>query len=312
MGGRWSAVQRLAGRDAADPRLAVAPDRRVVLVWTTLAATGPGSTGAAWRSQGQPFADLTTMTRPAPGLMPGEAPQSDNGALFDARGRAYLWSSCDGVVRMAEPGSRRLALLQVAPRHVLGFTVSVTASGRGLASWVDSACATDPVAGSRPGPLRMRLLRDGAFGPATTLIGGLADPASFLAWGTSAIALAGDGSLFTAWRGSANGPVVIRVGADGTPGAVTPTTDGRVPQLADAGGNLLLTMPYAGVVVRPRTGADEPFDKGGPENTGMGASPAVVPHGRGFAVVWDPDLRTGADNRVVSPKRRLSVSFWRP
>jgi hypothetical protein len=38
----------------------------------------------------------------------------------------------------------------------------------------------------------------------------------------------------------------------------------------------------------------------------------VDPNVRGIGVVWDPDLRTGADNRVTSPAKRLSVSLWHP
>lgn len=312
--GRWSAPQRIVAAGTSGAELAVSPDRRVLLAWTNVTGLGPGSTGVAWRRPGRPFSGAATLRRPAPGLMPGEAPQSDNGAIFDGRGRAYLWGTCDGVVRTAEPGSRRLALVQATPGRTLGFSFSVTGTGtgRGLASWIDSRCATDPAAGSAPGPVRMRPIRDGAFGPPVTLGAGVADPASFLGSGTTAIALAGDGSLVTAWASSSPTPVVMAVDGAGRPGAVTPASGGRLPYAADAGGNVLWTAPYVGFVARPRGGVEEPFDHGGPDHAGMGATAAAAPHDRGFGLVWDPDLRTGPDQRATSPAKRLSVSFWTP
>ena len=101
--GRWSRSQVIARRYAVLPTLAVAPDRRVLLVWTVDSPTGEGRTGIAWRSPGHRFSRAQFRRRPAPGLMPGESPQSRNGAAFDGRGRAYVWTTCDGVVGITSP-----------------------------------------------------------------------------------------------------------------------------------------------------------------------------------------------------------------
>jgi hypothetical protein len=315
--GRWSAPQLIAPRDAFGPALAVSPDRRVLLAWTNTSATGPGSTGVAWRIPPHRFIRRTSLRRPAPRLVPGEAPQSDVGATFDARGRAYVWGSCDGVIRVARPRSRRLDRVEVAPGPVLGLSLSATGGGSGLASWVDSRCTSDPAAGSEPGPVLVRALGSGTFGPPVTLTIGPMQSTALVAWSTQVIALAGDGSLVTAWATTPSSPqqVAVSLDAQGRLSAVTALTDGRVPRAADAGGNLILSAPYVGFAVRPRSGGpDEPFDKGGsgPDAAAIGASAAVAANGRGFGALWDPDLTFGPDHRAVTPAKRLSVSRWTP
>jgi hypothetical protein len=303
--GRWATPQLIARRDAFGPQLAVSPDRRVLLVWTNVSALGPGSTGIAWRTPGHRFAGRETLRRPAPVLMPGEAPQSDVGAAFDARGRAYVWGTCDGTVRVAPSHSRRLRVVRVSSGRALGLSLSVTGNGNGVVSWIDSRCTSDPAAGSEPGPLRVRALRTGTFGPPVT--------AALVGRSTSAIALAGDGSLVTAWSDVPD-QVVLNLDERGALRALTPITDGRIPFAADAFGNLIYSAPYVGFVVRPRAGVDEPFDKGGVGATApaIGASATAATNGRGFGVLWDPDLTFGSDHMAVTPANRFSVSLWRP
>jgi hypothetical protein len=288
--GRWSAPQLIARRRAAGPELAVSPDRRVLLVWTNLSDTGPGSTGVAWREPGRAFTASTRLARPAPGLMPGEAPQSDNGVTFDARGRAYLWSTCDGVLRVARAGSRSLRLVRVTAGRALGLYFSVTPSGRGLATWADSRCTTDPAAGSEPGPVHVRAFRSGAFGPRLDLTG--ASGEHLTGRTTGALALPGAGALVLAFAESR--PVQVGLDADGVQQSVSEVADWRIPFAADAGGSVILPAPHAGLVVRNADGSEEPLPDGGP------ASAAAVPNGRGFAAVWAPD------------ERRLRVALWRP
>jgi hypothetical protein len=92
--GRFSRPQLITRRRRAVlPTLAVARDRRVLLVWTVDTATGAGGrTGIAWRRPGHRFSRALLLRHPAPRLMAGELPQSDNGAAFDACGRpATAW-----------------------------------------------------------------------------------------------------------------------------------------------------------------------------------------------------------------------------
>ena len=312
--GRWSAPQLIARGFPVGPLLAVSPRGRVLLVWTDV--SGLGSTGVAWRVPGHRFSSRKTLHRPAPGLMPGEAPQSDVGATFDALDRAYVWGTCDGVVRVTRPHSRHLKLVRLTSGTAVGVSLAVTGSGRGLASWVDSKCSSDPAAGSLPGPVRVRALRSGTFGPPVTLTTGPQQSTPLItSSATHAIALAGDGNLVTTWEMNPPSPhqVTVSLDARGALGAVTPITGARIPFAADARGNLGLTAPFVGFVVRPRRGAEEPFDKGGsgPNAPAIGAGAAVAANGQGFGVIWDPDL-TFSDHVAVSPATRLSVSLWRP
>lgn len=310
--GRWSAPQLIAGRSTFGPALAVSRNRTVLIVWTNTTRAGPGSTGVAWRSPGHGFASRRTLTRPRPGLVGGGySPQSDNGAAFDARGNAYLWSSCDGVVRSARPRSRRLSLVKLADTRVHGFDLAVADNRRGIAAWSDGGCTTDITAGSEPGPVRASAMRAGTFGAAVTLS---ADE-SELSWGgTRAIAIAGDGALVT-WPRAAGLRVgetfLVVFGADGMPATRSVIGGGREPIGADGGGDLLFAAPYVGLIARPRGGSDEPMDRWGLAPGGSG-SLAIATTGRGFGTVWDPDTRIGPGYQVISPAKRLSISLWRP
>ena len=282
--GRWTAPQLIAARNASGPVLAVSPQRRVLLAWTNVSKYGSGSTGVAWRTPGHAFSRALTLARPAPTLMPGEAPQSDVGAAFDARGRAYLWGTCDGVVRIAGAKSRKLALTAVAPGRALGFSLSVTGNGDGLASWIDSRCTSDAAAGPEPGTLHARLLRAGAF-TAPLTFGTAANT-------TQAFALAGRAGLISGWAFANR--TLWALDAQGALRSTTTIDTTRFPLAVDAGGDLLFTAPYAGVAVRPPGGSDQPFDKG------YAGATAVAPNARRFAAVWAPS------------RTRLGVSVWRP
>jgi hypothetical protein len=288
----WSAP-RLIARNAFGPVLAVSRQRRVLLAWTNLSKYGPGSTGVAWRTPGTAFSKPVTLTRPAPTLMPGEAPQSDVGATFDAAGRAYLWGTCDGVVRVAASGSRKLGLVSVVPGRALGFSFSIARDGHGLASWVDSRCTSDAAAGAEPGPLRVRMFSAGAFAPSVTLGTGSSS--------TQAIALAGVGSLVSGWAFTDR--MLWSFDAQGALQSTQAITETNLPLAADAGGDLLVTAPAGGLTVHTSDGRADAL--------GHGGTAAAASSGRGFAVVRDPDVTFGADHRAHSPRVRLSVSLWR-
>jgi sugar lactone lactonase YvrE len=301
--GRWSQRQLVARRHAAIPTLAVARDRRVLLVWTVDTPTGVGGrTGIAWRSPGQRFAHAQLVRHPAPRLMPGESPQSVNGAAFDARGRAYVWTSCDGAVGITRPRARKLRLARVTSGPAT-LSLAVNRSGRGIATWVPTRCTGDPAAGTPPGILRASALRGGAFGSPVVLTGPAGQP--LMTSGSTAFSPVGTGSLVALWSGAD----LLQVALDraGRQLAVARIGAASMPLATDAAGNLLVSAPYVGVTVRRRDGTEDPFVPGS-----IGAQWAATPDAAGFGVVFDPDLTTLPDHHVTSPANRLSLSFWRP
>ena len=301
--GRWSKPQLIARRHAAVPALAVAQDRRVLLVWTVNTPTGArGRTGVAWRDHGHRFSHMQLLSRPAPGLMPGEAPQSDNGAAFDARGRAYLWTTCDGVVGITRPHARRFRLVHVTSgTAALGFAVG--RSGRGVASWVPTRCTSDAAAGTPPGVLHASVLHDGAFSSAVVVAGPDGQPV--LTSGSAAFAPVGTGSLVSLWS---DGDILeVALDRDGRQTSIARTGPQSMPLAADAAGNLLVSAPYIGVTVRRPDGTEDPFVPGS-----IGTSWAVTRDAAGFSVLFDPDLTTPPSHHVSSPATRLSLSFWTP
>jgi hypothetical protein len=233
------------------------------------------------------------MARPAPTLMPGEAPQSDVHATFDRSGRAYLWGTCDGVVRVAAPRSRHLGLIDVAPGRALGFSFAIAGDGHGLASWIDSRCTTDAAAGSEPGPVRVRAFAAGAFGPPQTFMTGTT--------ATQAIALTGTGSLVSGWAFSDQ--YLMSFDAQGVLQSSAVVSDG-LPLAADAAGDLLVTRGGGSAVQPSGGGPEQPAPHGGVAS--------VASNGRRFALAWDPDVTVGSDHRARSPRVRLRLSVWQP
>jgi hypothetical protein len=296
----------------------VAPDRRVLLVWTIDTPTGAGGrTGVAWRSPGRRFSHVRLLRRPAPGLMPGESPQSDNGAAFDARGRAYVWTTCDGVVGITRPREHTLRRVRLTS-GTAALSLAVARSGRGIASWVPTRCTSDATAGTPPGVLHASVLRGGAFGAPAVLTGQDGQP--LLTARSTAFAPVGTGSLVTLFsdRGALPHILQITLDGDGRQTGVARSDIASQPLAADAAGDLLVSTPYAGVTVRRPDGTEDPFPTSPPAALGapgpIGANWAATPDAAGFGVLFDPDLTTlpGDPHRVTSPSTRLSLSFWRP
>jgi hypothetical protein len=233
--------------------------------------------------------------------MPGEGPQSDNGAAFDRRGRAYVWTTCDGAVGITGPHSRTFRLARVAPGPA-ALSLAVSRSGVGVASWVATECTSDPSAGTTPGVLHASLLRDGAFGAPTTLT--RADGQPLVSTASRTFWPVGAGGLITTQLESDIAQVALD--RDGRQVLVTRTGMPSMPLANDAAGNLLVSAPNVGVTVRRPDGSEEPFVPGS-----LGPTWATTPDAPGFGVLFDPDLTTGSDQRAGSPARRLSVSFWR-
>jgi len=272
-----------------------------------------GRTGVAWRRPGHRFSHVVLLRHPAPGLMPGELPQSDNGAAFDARGRAYVWTTCDGVVAITRPGARKLRLVRLTPGPA-SLSLAVARSGRGIASWVATRCTGDPAAGTPPGVLHASALRDGAFGSPVVLAGQDGQP--LITPASTAFSPVGTGSLVTLWSGS--DILQIALDRDGRQTSVAPTSPASMPLAADPAGDLLVSAPYVGVTVRRPDGREDPFVPDSTPANGppapIGANWATTPDAARFGLLFDPDLTTRPDDphRVTSPSTRLSLSFWRP
>lgn len=311
--GRWSSPQLIARRSAVLPTLAVARDRRVLLVWTVSPPNGAGGrTGTAWRRPGERFSPAVLLRHPAPGLMAGESPQSRNGAAFDARGRAYVWTTCDGAVGITRPRASTFRLVRLTP-GTASLSLAVSSTGRGVASWTASRCTSDPAAGTPPGVLRASVLRDGAFS-APVVLGG-PDGQPLVTSSSTAFSPVGAGSLVTLWSGS--DLLQVTLDRDGHQTAVARTSTQSMPLATDAAGDLLVSAPYVGVTVRTPDGAEDPFRPslvGADPAAPIGASSAASPDAAGFGVLVDPDvvLRPDDVHRVTSPSTRLSLVFWRP
>jgi hypothetical protein len=142
--GHWSAVQAIGFSSAfsyAVPRLAVAPDGRVLVSYVAGVRAAPGI-GVAWRQPGHRFGALRGVGRL--GLF-------DPVPAFDPVGRAYVSgiAQCDdesrsrGVVRLTTPAGRRFGPpITVTPAPATELRLRVTGAGRAVAVWVGAGCST--------------------------------------------------------------------------------------------------------------------------------------------------------------------------
>jgi hypothetical protein len=142
--GHWSAPQVIGFSSSffyAVPRLAVAPEGRVLLSFVAHVRRAPG-VGVAWRRPGHRFGALHGV---------GRLRIFDPVPAFDSAGRAYVSgiAQCDdesashGVVRMTAPGGHRFGPpITVAPAPATELRLRVIASGRAVAVWAGAGCST--------------------------------------------------------------------------------------------------------------------------------------------------------------------------
>jgi len=283
------------------PHLAVAPDGEVLLAWSHWNGKyGHGEelrgVAVAWRSTGRSFG--------APQVLP-DAP---GGAVpeFDARGTAYLYGYCSGLIPTASVRAHRFGHTAVlAPGPVLDFNLSLTGTGRGLATWVAGKCSFDAAAGNTPGPVLASVLREGRFGKPLTLT-----PANTAAFYSNAVATPAGGTVNWAAE-NPHGPATfsLQFGADGLPGASQQVSGELIALSADGGGDLVfgpLPLPSTPIAllatpvfVRPMGGgADQPA----PGRAGQVA--VAAPVGRAIVSAWNTSP-TGAE-------ADMALSVWRP
>jgi hypothetical protein len=296
--GRWAPSRRL-GSSAGEPRLAVATDGTVLLVWIHRFRGDVGGVfdqQLAWRTRGHRFGHAQTFTRPHPHLLESD-PIYGAVPLFDAGGAAYLSARCDSIVRIAKPHSHRFSRpVALTSRPAGNISLAVSASGQGIASWGNGACSG--VAGDGTfTPAFARVLRGGAFGPILEVLPAI----PFSDVQPTAVALP-DGAGSVTVRDDGVRVLTIPFAADGTPGSAQQNHD-IAPVAADGGGDVVITRePLIGpplVVVRPAGGA---ADQPAPSPAGTVATAAPV--GRGVALAWNTNPLTG--------QGLLQLSVWRP
>jgi hypothetical protein len=308
LAGHWTEA-RVVGQGRGEPRLAVAADREVLLVWIG------GRITTAWRSPGHPFGTPRTLV--SPHVQPGLPRSGPLGAIpsFDARGRAYLAGECEAVVHSTAPHSHRFghkAALDLGAK--LGVSFSVTPAGDGLASWVNGRCTTDESAGDTPGPVFASVMRAGRFGPPLPLTA-----ATTQFTGSNALATSGGGGTVT-WStfDPAKGTFGATIGSGGSVGPAYPITDPLTALVADGGGDQVLTGTSA---VPGHGGSGTPPPGGQLVQGGVairaagGGADQPAPHGNGRLAVATPVGRAAALVWSTSPTGvggRLAVSVWRP
>jgi hypothetical protein len=329
LAGRWAPAQTV-GRwtqtsyppSGFHPHLAAAPNGRVLLAWDDYSRPIDGP-AIAWRAWGRRFGAPQPLARStAAAQLRGAAPNGFGPIpAFDAGGTAYITGPCNGFVFTAPahahvfgrpilvaPSGRSLSRMPLAG---LGFNLSLSGAGTGLASWVRGACSFDAAAGNEPGPAFASVLRAGKFGKPLALSGSGA-------YANAAVAVPGGGGI-ASWGGSVEGGISealfsAPISANSTVGPIELATGQLTPIAADGGGDQVLAkqalspptiwLPWPGdqaiqgqtVVLRPAAGgADEPA----PSPFGLLATSA--PHGRAAALVW-------ANSAVIG----LTLSVWRP
>lgn len=280
------------------PALAESADGTVLLTWDTF--SHDNGIAVAWRSPHHWFGAAQSLT----GAPEGATPQ------FDGDGNAYLASNCYGTVLIARAHAHRFRSHVVTTSSVVGFRLSLSGSGRGLAAWVNGQCSFGGAAKTY-GPVFASVLHGGAFSTPLALTS-----ASAQDYPGNVVAMNGGGTVTWSSRAPAgtqptltSGFVgfVVQIGTDGRPGATQPLTSDP-PFAADAGGDIVFTPFTPALLVRATAMFIRPARGGAPQTAPSPARPAefnlsvASPIGRTVALTW-----------TVSPgQRHWELSVWRP
>ena len=244
--GRWSAVQLVGYATPlayAYPRLAVAANGTVVLVYNANVRPAPGM-AAAWRRPGRPFGRIAAV--PGGGL-------SEPTLAFDRAGTAFLAgiASCDneahshGVVLTATASSHRFGRPRtITSRPATELRFVLTGIGRGLASWIGAGCSTTELL---PGSVKARQVGLASAGPVKAVAPALANDLQMVA------APGGADLTWTALDVAYPANVLLaRVTADGAAETPHVPADGWAPIGADAAGDQALQTAVAQNAGQPR------------------------------------------------------------
>jgi len=244
--GRWSRVQ-VVGRVApftfslgnvmiTNPRLAVASDGTVALVYNADIHAAPGM-AAAWRWPGHPFGPIAAV--------PG-GQLSEPTLAFDSSGRAFLAGTalCEnegrshGVMLTAPARSHRFGKPRtITPHPATEVRFALTGRGHGVAAWLDAGCSTSELLS---GSVSARTVSMTSSGPVTAVASPYANDLQIIG------APGGFDLTFTGYSGHPLGAVfVAHVNADGTPQTPQVPADGWMPIGADAAGDQVLQTVVA-------------------------------------------------------------------
>ena len=317
--GRWSAVQALGHSAAfydASPKLAVAPDRELLLTWNGGSAVG---VEAAWAAPGHRFAAPSVAGRARGAAILEPAPS------FDASGAAHVY----GIVDCDHPTSRGVMLstrphkhgflgpVVIAPAPAADLAVSFAAGGAALAAWERTECSTlEP----SPGVAVGRSMRAGVWQRPAVL--------APRAWSYRLTPVAAPTVGTVSWVGQSfmpAAPQLLSASVDqrGSFSPATVPSTRVVPVARDAAGDVVLedlllarevsegrtpgSQPAPPIAVQPAgAGAPEPAPLASFEGTPLVRSLssdaiAVAGSGRNVALAW----QSGASSRVT-------ISIWRP
>lgn len=318
---RWSATQTVGYSSTAfsyaNPELAVAPNREVLLTWNAGSSVGMR---AAWRTPGHGFGPPTRVTHSRQTAIVDPTPVIDSSGAAHIYGTIACGSSTSrGVMLSTAPhGHRFHAPVIVAPAPAENLLVSFAARGQALAAWERAPCSTlEP----GPGSPYARVIHKGVFTPPVALDSGTSTSRAVPVANES-----GGGSI--AWMGwsftSAPTASLLMAGVDAS-GQLSPPAgpaNSLAPVARDATGDLILQdrieEPYgpipphgsslaSPVAVQPAAGGApdpsplRPFVGTALELSRSTFATAVSAVGPGVALIWRDD-KAG----------KLAVAIWRP
>jgi hypothetical protein len=314
--GKWSPAQIIGYSGpflSADLRLAVAPDREVLLTWRAHTQTAPG-VAAAWRKPGHGFGQESAVSRATRSMMVDPTP------LFDSGGAAHVYgtvscgrgiATCVTMVSAAPASHRFGAPLLIAPTPAELPVVSFSAPGQALIAWeAGDYEALEPYFAVP----RARVMNGGSLSTPVAL-----QPSSTSITSPVNAVAANDGGGTVSWSAStlpypSAARTLLAVGdARGhfSPPSVPPV--GLMPRLRDGVGDMLLTIGPAGPAGAPLSpAAMQPAGAGAVQPSPVPLSPTTLmplaslagiattqPVGAGAAVAWVAEAK-------------LKISTWRP
>jgi hypothetical protein len=315
--GKWSPTQIVGHSDAflaADLRLAVAPDREVLLSWVANTKDAPGI-AAAWRKPGHRFGPESAVSR-AKSAMMGEAT-----SLFDSGGAAHIYGTigcgpvigtCATMLSTAPRSHRFAAPLLIAPAPAELPVVSFSAPGRALIAW--EAGDYEELEPSFAAPYA-RVMTGGSLSAPVALQPVPANTVSAV----NAVAANGGGGI-SSWSETpppypSSARTMLAVGdASGhfSPPSVSPV--GLMPIVRDGVGDMLLKLgrvggpagvPPSPVAMQPAGGgAAQPSPVPLPPSASLVGAVAAQPVGAGAAVAWVAGAKLEVASRLIHRRRR--------
>jgi hypothetical protein len=325
--GRWSAVQAVGHSnrlnpllpvDYVDPRLAVAPDRGVLLTWNAGEVFAPrGRLGQAWRRPGHRFGPTAEYRLNGAGM-------GDQTPVFDSGGAAHVYGVVSYTPPRQKPSRSNAVMLSTAAHsHRFGAPVvvapsggalvmSFSAAGQAIAAWLNPAGQLQP-----PASPYARVMLHGALGAPVAL------PSEGTKAVTAVAANGGGGSVGWVPEPVSAAPDSVMVATADASGRFSPPSvqaDRLAPAARDGAGDILLREPdiFSGsrslgtpfaspFAVQPATGGalqPSPVPQSPFGQTGQAAVFATAePVGRGAALAWPLTWPSGS---------KVAIATWRP